>query len=518
MNAALRSRTVVVASALFLFTVASRWPIRFEGFGEKDHSRFVCDVILYGFEGGAIFRKYFLMTSPLAVVVFSWVHAAAGPAALLPVSNAAAVLAAGVTCAAAYVLARGLVGGSDARAAGIAAAATFAPGVFFASLYGYPSIYALAPLTVSVAALSEGVAATTVAARRIALGVCAAAFVTTVLLKVDFILMGTWLLAVALQRGRAEDRRRNVLFLVALAVATAAITYAATTLLAHDPTTSAQFGGTWARNFQPYAGGFDARAIIYATGRGTWLLLTAALAALAMRGRWREAAVSAGACLLAAGPLWSLWATMPPLSTRHCLPGALATALYAGVACAKLFPRTRLLPLFWPVLLVASNWWGTPWHDVNYYLSGNLLRQYRVNRAAFAAADRVADRIAADPRPVLVWVGPRSWSSFGHLDIIEMVRYRFACEAVEMHNRLPGRSEHDLYTRRADGSEKILLYRGRTPGSVLGQTNYPKEQYYFVSTTLDRDPEVEALGAKLTHYDVRKAYREGPAPVPVPSP
>jgi hypothetical protein len=332
-----------------------------------------------------------------------------------------------------------------------------------------------------------------------------------VLLKVDFALMGTWLLAVALQRGRAEDRRRNVLFLVILAASTAAVAYAATTLLALDPAQSAHFGGTWAQNFRPYAGGFDARAIVYAVGRGTWLLLAAALAALALRGRRREAAVIAGACLLAAAPLWSLWATMPPLSTRHCLPGALATALYAGVACARLFPRARVLPLFWPLLLVAANWWGTPWHDINYYLSGNLVGQYRVNRAAFAAAQRTADEIAADPRPVKVWVGPKSWwRTFGQIDIVEMVRYRFACEAVEVHNRLPGCSEHDLYARRADGSEKFLFYRGGTAtlAPVLEQTPYPKEQYHFLSTTIDRHPEVEALGATLTRYDTGKARRD----------
>ena len=71
MKAVLVSRTAFVAAALFVFTVATRWPIRFDGFGEKDHPRFLCDVILYGFESGAIFRKYFLMTSPLAVVVAS---------------------------------------------------------------------------------------------------------------------------------------------------------------------------------------------------------------------------------------------------------------------------------------------------------------------------------------------------------------------------------------------------------------------------------------------------------------
>ena len=509
MKTAFRNRTVILAVGLFLVTVASRWPIRFEGFGEQDQARFLCDSILYSVEGGGIFRKYFLMTSPLAVVVFSWVHAAAGPAALLPVSNAAAVLATGVTTAALYVLARGLVNGSDARAAAIAVAATFAPGVFFASLYGYPSVYALAFLAVSAAALSEGVAATGVAARRIALGVCAAAFVATVLLKIDFALMGTWLLAVALLRGRAEDRRRNVLFLVVLAAATAAVAWGALTLLARDPATSVQFGGSWVQIYQPYTGVFDPRSIVYAAGRGTWLLLAAACAALALRGRWREAAVIAGAWLLAAGPLWSFWVSIPPLSTRHCLPGAMVTALYTGVAWSNLFPRARLLPVIWPVLLVAANWWGTPWYDVNYYLSGNLLRQYRVNRAAFAAAQRVADEIAADPRPVLVWVGPKSLGSFGRIDILETVRYRFACEAVEVHNRAPGCSEHDLYSRRPDGSEKILIYRGGALGPVLEETRYPKEQYHFLSYTLERHPEVEALGVKLTRYDVGKAYREG---------
>jgi len=168
---------------------------------------------------------------------------------------------------------------------------------------------------------------------------------------------------------------------------------------------------------------------------------------------------------------------------------------------------------------VAGNWWGRPSFDLNYHLSGNLLGQYRTNRAAFAAARRVAGEIAADPRPVQVWVGrPASPAILGRIDVIEMVRYRLACGAVEVRNSLPGRSEYDLYARRPDGSERFLFDArvdgGTHAASFLARTRYPKEQYHFLSMTLDHAPAVEALGVPLTRYDLRAAFEGKTAAVP----
>jgi hypothetical protein len=169
-------------------------------------------------------------------------------------------------------------------------------------------------------------------------------------------------------------------------------------------------------------------------------------------------------------------------------------------------------------VLVAANWWGRPSFDLNYHLSGKLVAQYRTNRAAFAAAQRVADEIAADPRPVQVWVGrPASPAILGRIDIIEMVRYRLACDSVEARNGLPGRSEYDLYTRRPDGSERYLfdarLDGGAQAASFLGRTQYPQDQYHFLSMTLDHAPVLEAIGVPLTRYDLRRAYEQETAAV-----
>jgi len=511
-------RSIALAFLVFAVTVGCRWLIRFDGFGEHDQARFLCDAILYRYEGAGIFRKYFLITSPLALVAFSALDAVAGHDALLPLSNALAVLASGVTAVAAYRVALALVG-RPRWAASATVGATAVPGVFFTSLYGYPSAYALALLATSAAALAAGVTAETARARRVGLAACAAAFAAAVLCKTDFALMGTWLLALALRCGRREDRARNVVFLVALAAATAALTYGAAALLVRDAHAPLQFGRGWVEDYEPYAGRYDAFPILQAAGRGTFVLLCAGGVLVALKRGAREGAMLLAACLLSAGPLWWFWASIPPLSIRHCLPGALVAGLYAGVAAAKAFPRARALAVLWPALLVAGNWWGRPSFDLNYHLSGNLLGQYRTNRAAFAAARRVAGEIAADPRPVQVWVGrPASPAILGRIDVIEMVRYRLACGAVEVRNSLPGRSEYDLYARRPDGSERFLFDArvdgGTHAASFLARTRYPKEQYHFLSMTLDHAPAVEALGVPLTRYDLRAAFEGKTAAVP----
>jgi hypothetical protein len=511
-------RSIALACLVFVVTVGCRWALRFDGFGEHDQARFLCDAILYRYEGAGIFRKYFLITSPLALVAFSAIDAAAGHAALLPISNMLAVLASGVTAVAAYRVALALLGRA-AWAASAAVGASVVPGVFFTSLYGYPSVYALALLATSTAALAAGVSAEPARKRRLGLAACGAAFAAAVLCKTDFALMGTWLLAVALQCGRREDRARNVAFLIGLALATAALTYGVTALLLRDPHAPLQFGRGWVEDYEPYRVRYDAFPIVQAAGRGSLVLLCAGCALVALRRGAREGAMLLAGCLLAAGPLWWFWASIPPLSTRHCLPGALVAGLYAGVAAAKAFPRARALAVLWPLVLVAGNWWGRPSFDLNYHLSGKLVGQYRTNRAAFAAAQRVADEIAADPRPVQVWVGrPASPAILGRIDIIEMVRYRLACGAVEVRNPLPERSEYDLYARRPDGSERFLfdarLDGGAHAASFLGRTRYPKEQYRFLSMTLDHVPAVEAIGLPLTRYDLRAAYEGKAAAVP----
>jgi hypothetical protein len=504
-----RRNALTFACAVFLFTVATRWPLRFADFGEHDQARFLCDAILYHYEGGEIFRKYFLLTSPLALVSFAGLDAAFGHAALLPISNALAVLSAGVVAAAAFVVARGLVS-SDAWAAAAAVGATFVPGVFFTSLYGYPSAYSLAFLATSAAAVSHGVTRPTSRSRWAWLAAGGVAFVVAALFKVDFALMGTWLLVIVLLRSPRDRLRRHVAFLVGLAVVTLLVVFATTSLLNADAGVSTKFGGWWVKAFQPYGNGrLDTRSIARAVGRGTWLIVALLCAGLALRRRWREAASLGGALVLAAGPLWSFWASVPPLSTRHCIPGALVAGLFAGVLAARLFPGSRLLPIAWPVLLVASNWWGRPYYDLNYHLSGKLFTQYRTNRAAFAAARQVSDTIAADPRPVQVWVGPPAMPNIlGRIDIQEIVRYRLACEATEVHNRDRPGSDGNLHTRRSDGTERILFYAASRPASAfLSRTKYDPSQYHFLSVSRDSDSDLEAHGLPLTRYDLRRAYR-----------
>ena len=496
-----------IACAVFIFTVAVRWPIRFDGFGEHDQSRFLCDAILYRYEGGDIHRKYFLHTSPLALAAFAGFDVLFGHAALLPLSNVLAVLSGGVIATAAFVVARGSLR-DDAWAAAAAIGSTCVPGVFFTTLYGYPSIYSLAFLSVSAAALSHAIARPTSRAKWAWLGASAVAFVVAALLKVDFALMGTWLLAIVLLHGPRAGRAGNVVFLVALAIATVAIVHGATTVLASDASESVRFGREWFEIYLPFFDTkFDTRSIFRSVGRGTAMLLVVMSGWLVVKRRTREAPLVA-ALLIAVAPLWLFWASIPPLSTRHCIPGALVTGIYAGVLAAKLWPRHPIFPFLWPVLLVASNWWGRPYYDLNYHLSGDLYRAYRMNRDAFAAAEDVAGQIARDPKPVQVWVGSPSLPAIlGRIDIIEIVRYRIACEGVEVHNQYEPESHYHLYTRRADGTEKIMFYAPKeSPLVFLKRTGFGPEDYLFLSMTRDEDPDLKAAGLELRRYDLRRAY------------
>jgi hypothetical protein len=288
------------------------------------------------------------------------------------------------------------------------------------------------------------------------------------------------------------------------------IVYGVTSLMTADRSASSGFSSGWVDRYQPFNNGrVDASSVVWATGRGTWVLLALACGWMLARRRWREAATLVAACALAALPLWSVWASIPPLSTRHCVPGALVTALYAGVFAARVLPHRKVLPLLWPVVLVAANWWGSPSFDINYQLSGDLYRQYRTNRAAFAAARQVAGEIAADPRPVQVWVGrPASPSILGRIDIIEIVRYQIACDAVDVRNHNVPCSDYDLQARRTDGTEKILFdARDAPPASFLGRTKYGPGDYFFLSMTRDGDPGLEALGLTVHRFDLRRVYR-----------
>jgi hypothetical protein len=432
-------------------TALIRFPLRFDWFGEQDQGRFLVDSILYRFEGSEIMRTYFIHTSPLCVGVFSWLSAAFGNGSLLSISNTLGVLAGIVTTAAVYVLSRTLAV-SRLWAASIALGSAVVPGVFFLSLYGYPSVYALPFCVIAAAAVSHGVTRESFRGQLIWLLIGWVAFTLLVLLKVDFALCGTLLLAVIVIQNRVTTR--NVLLLLAMAVVTALVALIVPAAMLSNWGEVTKFAADWNEFCKPYRGlGSDLSSIWLATGPGTLVLLAAGFVAMLVRGR--HGGVLLAAWIISVAPIWSFWGSIMTVSTRHAVPGSLFTAIFLGLVAAKLFPKRRVIAIVFPFLLLLSNWpWGSPSYDLNYGLSGNLVEAYRANRCAFAACRSVVRQIVASEKPVHVLLGKNaSQDVLGAIDLVPMIRYEFAAKAIDVRNQtdLP-RGNFHLQTRRRDGS------------------------------------------------------------------
>ena len=493
---------VVAAAIVAAVTLLVRLPFRLDGLGEHDQARFLVDAILYRYEGADIFRKYFIHTSPLALLLFAIADRVVSHAALLPLSNALAVTATCVTAAAAYVYVNDMV--KDRRWAGaIAIGATLVPGIFMTSLYGYPSVYALACLTVGAAALQRAVRAQ---GRRhgALLSLAGASYIFAVLLKVDFALMGSWYAAIVFTSAPAGARLRGVVNLVALALAAAALAVGLAFFMSAGQLGTG-FALSWYRDYAPFVSGeFDLGSIAYATGFGTLLLLLSSMLLGAVRGGADIMRLMMG-WLLAVVPLWLFWAAVPPLSTRHCLPGALVTAIVAGVAAARAAPNLRRFAPAWPLLLVVSNWFvGTPGVDVNYKLSGDLAGNFRNSRAAFGAAQQVVDDImAADASCYVVLHLTASPQVLDGIDIMPLFRYELAKSGAFVSNQEHPRSPYHLRVQEDYGDEVVFIEsRGWRPDRFINRLKLAPEDCYFFSMRDSTDEWTARRGVVLHHYDL----------------
>jgi hypothetical protein len=485
-----------------------RFPLRFEWFGEQDQARFLVDAILYRYEGGEILRTYFIQTSPLCLGVFSWLAAVLGNGSLLSVSNTLGVLAGITTTVAVYFLARTL-GTGRLWAASIALGSSLVPGVFFTSLYGYPSAYALPFGVAAAAAVSHGVTRDCFRSRFLWLLAGWAAFTLMVLLKVDFALCGSLLLAVIVLQHRVTYR--NVLLLLAMAAATALIALIVPASMLSHWRDMAGFATEWNEYYKPYRGlGEDVSAIWLATGPGTLLLMAAGVVALFFRREYRLGVALVVAWLIAVAPTWSFWGSILTISTRHAVPGALFTAIFLGLVAEKLFPRRRLVAVVFPVLLLLSNWpWGSPSYDLNFDLSGNLVGTYRTNRRAFAACRNVVDQVVASDKPVQILIGKvASRDVLGAIDVEPMIRYELAARAVEVRNQtnLP-RPHYQLQTRRRDGTVHLFFDCAVCDlKKLIDDVGVGPSDISVISLAVSESPLLERRGIELRTFDLQKEF------------
>jgi hypothetical protein len=502
----LRSEWVAVLFVVVILALI-RIPLRFDWFGEQDQARFLVDSILYRYEGSTIVRTYFIISSPLCLAVFALLAKIFGNAALVSVANNVGLAASILTAVAVYALSRTLAA-SRLWSASIALASGLVPGVFMTSLYGYPSIYALPFGIAAAAAVSHAVTRRTFRAQAPWFALACIGYTLLVMTKADFALFGSVLLAPVIIHRKLSYR--NVLMLGAIAVVAVLAELVLVGVMLPKWSAAIAFGSGWSSKQKPFATfNTNLSTLWLAVGIGTLLLLVAGFVATFVREGVRTGARWVAAWLVAVLPIWAFWASVPPISTRHAVPGALLTAIVLGLLAARLFPRRRLAAVAFPVLLLATNWpWGHPGYDLNYDLGGNLIESYRVNRRAFRACRLVAQRMAVSTRPVQIFVGrAASPGILGQVDIIPMVRYELAIRAIEVRNQIQPHQHYNLQTLQADGTVHLFIPCLETKLlDVLAGIPFKAKDIVVDSVAIAQYPQVTALGIEFRPFDLQGTY------------
>jgi hypothetical protein len=482
-----------------------RIPLRFDWFGEQDQARFLVDSILYHYEGVEIARNYFIQTSPLCIAIFSWMAGVFGNDALLPISNHLGVLAGILTTLAVYVLARTFAVGR-LWAGSIAIGSGLIPGVFMTSLYGYPSIYALPFAIAAAAAVSHGVTRDRRADRLLWFGIGCVAYTLLVLIKIDFALLGMMLFGVVLAQRRVTIG--NVLLLLAIAAIAALVALICIRSMLPDFGAVTRFASGWDNLHSPYRKEVTDYSTVWLTaGIGTLVLFAGCIVASFVRLGLRSTIILIAAWIISIGPITSFWASIPPASTRHIVPGALFTVFTLGLIAAKLFPRRRAVALLFPLLLVASNWpWAEPGYDLNYHLSGNLYKSYSVNRRVFATCHRLVDRVVSkNTMAVIAFYDPKLEYVPGTISLTPLVRYELTKHAIDAWNK--GRTNYDLVAILPEKQRRLFFACTKRDIRQVAFRYRPKDVVVF-SSTITEFPPLSRRGITLTTFDFQAEYEK----------
>jgi len=176
----------------------------FTTLGEQDHGRFILAAMIYAQDGPQTIRPYAMLTSPLWTGPLSLLSHSLSAPQLVLVSNVVGWIAGGAVASLSWIFLRQFDCSRAWSFVG-ACAATWVPGAFYTSLYGYPSQWALPFLLASGSAFLRALDAPTTN-RRLGWFVTATIlFCCLTLLKVDFALAGTFLVGIAILRNRLLD-------------------------------------------------------------------------------------------------------------------------------------------------------------------------------------------------------------------------------------------------------------------------------------------------------------------------
>jgi hypothetical protein len=496
-------RAVLVGGIVFL----SKLPWVFTTLGEQDHARLILAAMVYAQDGVDTIRPYAILTSPLWSLPISWLSHWWSAPQLVLFSNVVGWLAGAAVAGISLTLLRQLGCGLAWSVSG-ALAVTWIPGAFYTSLYGYPSQWALPLLLASAAAFLRCLDA---AQRRAAwtwFVLAGVLFCLLVLMKVDFALMGTLLLGIAVLRDRL--RERWTLMLPIVAAVSGGVALLASRLLVAESSTG--FASGWMALYPGESSSLvDPISIttLYSVGLGTMLLWTAAVVVGLLRRSTRRAMLRlVVAWVVAVWPLWLFWMSRPPMSSRHALPGAVVTVLLAAQAASLVWGRRPRWAVVWLVLLIGINaTLRSQSFDFNYRPSGDLMQGADRNRRAFAVATHIADRISEPVDRTKILLGRSDPDILSNLDLLPFIEYAMASQSTQVRclGRIGQKQDHhmrDLVFTAPEGRETKLL-RGVDPRRV---GLYRGEGVGFYAPWGLQGATVNVLGVEVVEFDPVSIY------------
>jgi hypothetical protein len=491
---------IVIALAVLL----AKLPLIFRTLGEADQGRLIMDAVIYHSVGPETLRRYGLFTSPLWALCFSGLAGVFTADRLVWVSNIGGWICGGVSVTLAFALLREL-GASRGWASSGAVASALIPSTFYFSLYGFPSQYAVPLLLGSAVAFSRALGARTWRAGLPWLFVSGIVYCLLALTKIDFAVSGTFLIGVAVIRGKIKDSR-NLALAAYAAVAVAAV-YLVTRAAIHDENLP-QFFRRWS-GIYPWDTDFALddswTTALYSCGLGTIVLWAAAALAGFLNRRERYAVIRiAIAWVVGVLPLWIFWLAHPPMSTRHALPGALITVLLAACLASRAFRGIKYAPLVWLVALITANWpLGTPNLDFNYRPSGNLIATLSTSAKARAVRNEIARRIVAQREPIKVILGPRQRNVLGGVDFVPSVEIAMASQS--RHIQPVGSTGWDLRFTSADGHDTLLLpYMAPAQAAISLRS---EAAHFYSPWKVDITP-LTSQGTDVTSFDPDAMFRK----------
>ena len=492
--------TAQLALLIGLAITLAKFPLLFTTLGEQDHGRLIMDAFIYVNDGPTTLRNYGIFTSPLWTLPLAGFMVLFGAAHVVILTNVGGWLCGGVTTALAFVLLRQM-GAARAWAAAGSVAAGFLPGTFYISLYGYPSQFALPFIIAS--AVAYGRALDT--GRIVWLVVSCVLYCCVALMKIDFALAGSLLFAVAIVKKRTFDRTWLLPLFPLIAIGVSFLVGIA----AIDGQNLIQFL-THVDATHPWSAeelvDSHVSTIFYAIGLGTLIVLGISVIVGFIRVDSRRTTLRIViAWLIGGAPLILFWLARPPMSTRHAMPGAFMTALFAALLMSQIRFRIRYAALLWIVAVVALNWpFGKPDYDFNYQPSGNLAGGLSMNRRAYAVVHEIARQIADPQQPSKAIMGHPQTNILGGIDfvpgvLVEMASRAESAKAFSMH------WAGAIFFRRKDGVQTrtfIYVY----PHSVTNLIRMRRVGYY-TPYEINLKP-LTRHDVKIKVFDANKMFEE----------